>query len=179
VKILLTNCKKILFILALLSLSFIYGCGYSVYTKADLPISEIYLRNVENNTLEPGLQDKMRRILYQTLVQNGFEINSSANRVIDVKITNYRLVTISEIGLNTLEYQLLLDVQATLYDNEGNKIKEIKASSPFNTYFRTIRDLQSLIADKNLAIESLFRDICESLVRDLIFLKSESKSLEK
>ncbi len=53
--------KKLILLLLFFSL-FTLSCGYSIHTKADLPFQEIYLRNVENLTLEPGLQDKMRKI---------------------------------------------------------------------------------------------------------------------
>ncbi|MDW7972774.1 MAG: LPS assembly lipoprotein LptE [Thermodesulfovibrio sp.] len=168
--------KKFLTVLLILSFLTI-SCGYKLHTKADLPFQELYLRNVENLTLEPGLQDKMRKIAYQTLIDNGFKINSSANRVLDIQIKNYRLVTLSEIGLNTVEYQILMDVRAVIHDEKGTK-KEFTPSSPFTTFFRTTRDLQSIIADKDLATESLIRDICDDMVRKLIFETEEVKKEE-
>ncbi|ACI21213.1 MULTISPECIES: LPS assembly lipoprotein LptE [Thermodesulfovibrio] len=169
--------KKI-FITALLFLNLLtLSCGYTIHTKADLPFQEIYLRKVDNLTLEPGLQDKMRKIAYQALVDNGFTITSSADRVLDIQIKNYRLVTLSEIGLNTVEYQIIIDVKAILY--EGKEIKkEFAPASPFTTFFRTTRDLQSIIADRDLAIESLIRDICDDMVRKLIFETEENKKEE-
>ncbi|MDI1472637.1 MAG: LPS assembly lipoprotein LptE [Thermodesulfovibrio sp.] len=163
--------KKLILLLLFFSL-FTLSCGYSIHTKTDLPFQEIYLRNVENLTLEPGLQDKMRKIVYQTLANNGFTLTSSANRVIDIQIKNYRLVTLSEIGLNTVEYQIIMDVRVNFYEGQ-QKIKEFSPSSPFITFFRTTRDLQSVIANKELAIESLLRDICEDMIRKLIFEKEE------
>ncbi len=147
----------------------IQSCGYKLYTKADLPFHELYLRNVENQTVEPGLQDKMRKIAYQTLIDNGFNLTSSASRVLDIQIKNYRLVSLSEIGLNTVEYQIVMEVRAILYDEKGKKIKEFTPSSPFINFFRTTRDLPSVIADRDIAINSLIRDICDDMVRKLIF----------
>ncbi|WP_353684839.1 LPS assembly lipoprotein LptE [Thermodesulfovibrio sp. 3907-1M] len=169
--------RKILtiFIYLLIFSLFLQSCGYSIYTKADLPFQEIYFRNVENSTLEPGLQDKMRKIAYQTLINNGFTLTSSASRVLDIHIKNYRLVTLSEIGLNTVEYQIVMEVKAVLYDEKGNKIKEFTPSSPFTTFFRTTRDLPSVLADRDLAIDSLMRDICDDMVRKLIFDKEEKQ----
>ncbi|HOA82416.1 MAG TPA: LPS assembly lipoprotein LptE [Thermodesulfovibrio thiophilus] len=161
--------EKILILILLISGFIINSCGYKIYTKADLPFQEVYLRNVENLTLEPGLQDKMRSIAYQKLIDNGFTITSSANRVIDIQITNYQLLTMSEIGYNTVEYQVVINVKTTVYDAKGNKLKEFNPGSPFITFFRTTRDLQSIIADKSLAIESLIQDICDDMMRRLIF----------
>lgn len=168
--------KKLLLLLLSFTLLTV-SCGYSIHTKADLPFQEIYLRNVENLTLEPGLQDKMRKIAYQTLADNGFTLNSSANKVIDIQIKNYRMVTLSEIGLNTVEYQIVMDVKVNFYEGQ-QKIKEFSPSSPFITFFRTTRDLQSVIANKELAIESLLRDICEDMIRKLIFEPEERKEHE-
>ncbi len=156
---------------------FTTSCGYSIHTKADLPFQEIYLRSVENLTLEPGLQDKMRKIAYQTLSENGFIITSSAERVLDIQIKNYRLSTLSEIGLYTVEYQVTMDVRAILYEGKLKK-KEFTPSSPFTTFFRTTRDLQSIIADRDIAIESLIRDISDDMVRKLIFDTEETKKEE-
>lgn len=168
---------KKFFVLLLFTL-FTFSCGYSLHTKADLPFQEIYLRKVDNLTLEPGLQDKMRKIAYQALVENGFTITSSADRILDIQIKNYRLSTLSEIGLTTVEYQVWMDINVTLYDASGKKIKEFAPASPFTTFFRTTRDLQSIIADRDLAIESLMRDICDDMIRKLIFETEEPKKEE-
>lgn len=159
---------KRIFIVCLIFFLF-YGCGYKIYSKSDLPFNEIYLREVQNKTLEPGLQDKMRKIAYQTLIDNGFVLTSNASRILDIKIKRYQLVTLSEIGLTTVEYQVVIDVQATVFDEKGNKIKEFEPASPFVTFFRTTRDLQSIIANRDFAIESLMRDICDDMIRKLIF----------
>lgn len=165
--------KNFLILILLSAGVFLYSCGYKVYTKANLPFQEIYLRNVENHTVEPGIQDKMRKILYQTLMDNGFILTSSANRALDIQIKNYRLVGLSEVGLNILEYQVLLDVKAVLYDEKGQKIKEFNPVSAFTTFFRTTRDLQSIIANREVAIDSLMRDICDDIVRKIIFEKDK------
>lgn len=161
----------LLLILTLLTLS----CGYKIHTKADLPFQEIYLRNIENLTLEPGLQDKMRKIAYQSLTENGFIITSKAEKILDLQIKNYKLITLSEIGLTTVEYEIQMEVKAILYDKNGNKIREFSPSSPFKTFFRTSRELQRVIADRDLAIESLIRDICDDMIRKLIFHVTDSK----
>ncbi len=164
--------KKLILLMLFFSL-FTQGCGYSIHTKADLPFKEVYLRNVENLTLEPGLQDKMRKIAYQTLADNGFTLTSSAEKVLDIQIKNYRVSSLSEIGLTTVEYQILIDIKVTLYDGKTNKTIEFNPASPFTTYFRTQKDLQSIIADRDIAIESLMRDICDDMVRRLIFETNE------
>lgn len=160
--------RGLLFITIFLLL-FLISCDYRIQKKAELPFQEIYLRNVENLTLEPGLQDRFRNIAYRALVENGFNVTSSAERIMDVQLTNYRLSTLSEIGLNTVEYQVSMNVKVLISDSSGKKIREFSPSSPFTTYFRTSRELQRLIADRNLAIESLMRDICDDMVRRIIF----------
>lgn len=163
-------------ILTLLFLGFIISsCGYRIHTKADLPFQEIYLRNIENLTLEPGLQDKMRKIAHQSLSENGFTVTSTADRILDLQIKNYRLITLSEIGLTAVEYEIQIDVKAILYNKQGEKLREFNPSSSFRTVFRTSRELQRVIADKNLAIESLIRDICDDMIRKLIFDVTDSK----
>lgn len=163
-------------IITLLLLGFlILGCGYRIHSKADLPFQEIYLRKVENLTLEPGLQDKLRKIAYQSLSENGFTLTSTSEKILDLQIKNYRLITLSEIGLTTVEYEVQIDVKAILYTKHGEKLSEFNPSSPFRTVFRTSRELQRVIADRDLAIESLIRDICDDLIRKLIFDVTDSK----
>lgn len=162
--------RGLLFITIFLLL-FLISCDYRIQKKAELPFQEIYLRNVENLTVEPGLQDKLRNIAYRALVANGFNVTSSADRIMDLQITNYRLSTLSEVGLNTVEYQVSMNVKVFIFDRSGHKIREFSPSSPFTTYFRTSRELQRIIADRNLAIESLMRDICDDMIRKLIFLE--------
>lgn len=168
--------RLFIFILIILSLLTL-GCGYNIQTAAKLPFKEIYLRNIENQTLEPGLQDKMRKIAYKTLTSNGFNLSANADRVLDIQIRNFRYSTLSEVGLNTVEYQILMDIKATLHDKDNRKIKEFAPSSPFSTYFRTTKDLKSVIANKELAVESLLRDICEDLVRKLIFENASNSGI--
>lgn len=165
--------RKFLFI-SLFLLLFPIGCDYTIQKKAELPFQEIYLRNVENLTLEPGLQDRFRNIAYKVLVENGFTVTPSAERIMDVQLTNYRLSTLSEIGLNTVEYQVSMNIKVLILDNSGRKIREFTPASPFTTYFRTSRELQRIIANRNLAIESLMRDICDDMIRKLIFSEKGS-----
>ena len=163
------------FILILILLFSFSGCSYTLQSKAHLPFQDVYLRNIHNNTLEPGLQDRMRRIAYEALMENGFNLTSDADKVIDIEIQNYRLITLSEIGLTTVEYEIKIDTKVILYSKDGKKIKEFYPSSPFSTVFRTTKEIQRVIASRDLALESLLWDICENLVRTLITDASDSK----
>lgn len=154
--------------LALLIL-FLSGCGYRIYTKSDLPFKDIYLRKVENLTVEPGLEDRVRKIAYQRLIENGFKITTQAERILDVEIKNYRLITLSEISLNTFEYQISIELKANLYDERGKLIREFSPQSPFSVTFRTPRDLKRLLIEKNNAIDNLINNLCEEMVRKIIF----------
>ncbi len=156
------------FIVILILLFFLSGCTYTLQRNADLPFHDIHLRNIYNNTLEPGLQDRMRRIAYETFMENGFNLTAHADKVIDIEIQNYRLITLSEFGLTTVEYEIKLDTKVILYSKDGSKIKEFYPSSSFSTVFRTTKEIQRVIASRDIAIESLLRDICENLVRTLI-----------
>ena len=166
--------KTIVFLLLTFSF-FTFSCGFNIQKKADLPFKEIHLRNIENLTLEPGLQDKMRKTAYQTLTENGFKVAKTSAPILDIQIKRYRLITLSEIGLITVEYEIKMDVKAILYDEKGNKLKEILPTSSLRTVFRTSRELQKVIAHKELAIESLLKDIAQDITRQLIFHVSPSK----
>lgn len=166
-------------LLALLFPLLILSCGYSIHKRADLPFQEIYLRKVENLTLEPGIQDKVMNIAYKILSENGFNLKSTAERILDLQIKNYRLITLSEIGLITVEYEIQMEVKAILYDKDGNKLKEFSPSTAFRTVFKTSRQLQRVIADRDLAIESLIRDICEDMTRRLIFSDATDSKISK
>lgn len=145
------------------------GCGYKIYTKSNLPFKDINLRKVENLTVEPGLEDRVRKIAYQRLIENGFNITTQADRILDMEIKNYRLITLSEISLNTFEYQISLELRANLYDERGKLIKEFSPHSPFTVTFRTPRDLQRLLIEKNTAIDNLINNLCEEIARKIIF----------
>lgn len=118
-------------------------------------------------------------IAYKSLSENGFNLTSTAERILDLQIKNYRLITLSEIGLITVEYEIQMEVKAILYDKDGNKLKEFYPSTTFRTVFRTSRQLQRVIADRDLAIESLIRDICDDMTRRLIFSDATDSKISK
>jgi len=162
--------KAFIFCSAFFVLSFISSCGYMLQTKADLPFESISVGKIENKTHEPKIQDKMNKILTETLMQYGFRVSPAARYRIDVDITRFDLNVLSEIGLTAAEYQVLITGEFKLTDIEkGTSTPLMSLNSPFVTYFNTLGRLVNVIAQKEMATESALKDLSQELARRIIY----------
>lgn len=164
------NCRIIRSLFLTLLLILPLSCsGYRFVDSTDLPFREIAIRKVENLTVEPGLEDSVRVILHRTLTENGFQVSLKAERILDIEIRNYRMITLSEISLRTYEYRVYLEIKASLYDREGNLLGEFMPQLPYAVTFRTPIEPERLIIQKRTATEHLIRELCQEIVRKIIF----------
>lgn len=166
--------KTILYIL-LISFS-LTGCGYSIQKKADLPFDSIHIGKINNQTFEPRLQDKLNRILTDTFMQYGFQINPNSRYRIEGDITRFDLKTLSEKDLITTEYQIFLFCNFQVIDKDTNNTIRIDSiSTPFVSYFSSKGKLEIALVQKELAVEHSLRDLSKELIRYIIYKKAEFK----
>lgn len=170
--------KKMLFTLAyiLIITIIISGCGYSALKKSDMPFNEIYIAKINNNTFEPKLQDKLYRMLAETLSEYGIEISSASRYRLESDITKFEIKTISEKDLITTEYLILLFCDFRLIDTQTGSMKKIEGiTDPFTKYFIAKGKIENVVAQKEIATESSMRDISKELVRHIIHKTVERK----
>jgi len=152
------------------------GCGYSLQGRSDLPFESVSLGAIENSTTEPKLQDRMSRLLAETLMEYGVDISRSAMYRIEGAISTFTLTPISEKSLSAIEYQITVVGKFYLVDVQTQRREPLmNVASPFITYFRSSGALVSVIAQKEAATESALKDLSQELVRRIIYKKPAEK----
>ena len=148
------------------------GCGYTLQQRANLPFDSVALGTIENKTVEPKLQDRMSRLLAESLMEYGIDVRPAAAETIEGAIKSFDLTPVSEKSLTAIEYQISIVADFRIVDNRTRKSKVLAAvSSPFITYFRSSGTLTSVLALKEAATESAVRDLSRELVRRIIYKK--------
>jgi hypothetical protein len=155
------------------------GCGYTLLTKAELPIDTVAIGKIENKTLEPKLQDKLSRVLAETFSEYGFIASSSARYKVEVDIYEFKLEALYERELVATEYQVIIKAHFKLIDTQSNKIIPLEGvDSPFVTSFGSTGKLENVMAQKELSISNALKNLSEELVRRIIY-KFPKISLEE
>ena len=176
-------------IVSLLLAALVTGCGYTLQGRADLPFETLSLGTIQNTTVEPKLQDRMSRLLAQTLMEYGFDVRPAARYKIEGSITRFILTPVSEKSLTAIEYAITIVADFSVIDILTQKKESLAyVSSPFITYFRSSGALVSVLAQKEAATESALRDLSQELVRRMLYKwpaktapsgSTERKSTEK
>jgi hypothetical protein len=145
------------------------GCGYSVYTRASLPFTEVRIGKLENATLEPKLQDKLHQALVEEFAKYGVAVRPGAVPVLSGVIRNFSMVSLSEKDDITVEYRFLINADFTFQDDAG-KIREIKDRGlPFIVSFTGAGALQDLLAARETAEQKAMSDLAKSVIGTLIY----------
>ena len=161
---------RIMLVISLLTAALISGCGYELQGRSDLPFDNISLGTINNSTVEPKLQDRMSRLLAETLMEFGVDVRPSAANRIEGTISHFDLVPVSEKSLTAIEYQITVVGDFRLVDVKTQKSQALLSiSSPFITYFRSSGTLVSVLALKEAATEIALKDLSRELVRRMIY----------
>ncbi len=157
-------------IVSLVIALFAAGCGYTLQGSASLPYDSVTLGQIKNTTVEPKLQDRMSRLLAETLMEYGFDVRPAAKYRIEGTIGGFTLAPVSEKSLTAIQYQVTIVGDFKLIDTYTQKVQVLAAvSSPFTTYFRSSGTLTSVLAEKEAATESALKDLSQELVRRMIY----------
>jgi len=155
-------------ILALLT----FSCGYTLQNRSDLPFDSVSLGAIQNMTVEPKLQDRMSRLLAQSLMEFGVDVRQVAAHRIEGAIVKFDLIPVSEKSLTAIEYQITVVGDFKVVDVKTQQAQPLLAvASPFITYFRSSGSLVSVLAQKEAASESALRDLSRELVRRMVYTK--------
>jgi hypothetical protein len=150
----------------LLLTAFLYGCGYTIQTRAILPFETISVGTIENKTSEPKLQDRLHQALADTFSQYGFGVSSFARYRLQGEIYRFELVPTTEVNLTATQYQMVIRASFKLVDTESGKSFPLAADSPFITYFNAnpTDTLEEIMAQKELAEVSALANLAQTLV---------------
>ena len=145
------------------------GCGYSVHSQRELPFTEIEVGTIENNTLEPKLQDKLNAALTEEFAQNGIMTLPGAAMKLSGVINVFEMDILSEKEDITVEYRVVIRADFTVVDKDGNHRVFRNIESPFIVSLSAPEDLGRLLATKELAEQRALRDVAMRIVGQLIY----------
>ncbi len=146
----------------------VFGCGYSLQGKADLPFRSVGIGKIINTTFEPQLADKMQTALVNELLKNGFEIDNSSGYRINGTITAFELKTLSEKAGVASEYEVILRGNFMLTDPSG-KARGLRSRGVFIVSFLSAESLQSVIALKEQATERALKDFSAEIIASILY----------
>ncbi len=145
------------------------GCGYRLYRHADLPFHEVRIGNIENMTLEPGLQDVLHRVLAEEFSRQGIVISSGAQHVLTAKIHHFSMSILSEKKDIAIEYRVIIRADFSFTDSAGTTRQLRDAESPFFIILTASEDLATLFAQKTILEERALRDVAQQVIGALIY----------
>lgn len=159
--------KCALILILVLGLSFL-GCGYTIQGKANLPFQTIAINKIVNKTFEPKLEDRMQIALVNELMVEGFVIDSSSGYKINGAITQFELRTLSEKSGVATEYEVTIKGDFKLIDPSG-KTKELRNHGVFIVSLSSSEQLQTVIAQKELATVRALQDLSSEIVASIMY----------
>jgi outer membrane lipopolysaccharide assembly protein LptE/RlpB len=186
---------RITLIVALLFAVTVSGCGYTLQGRADLPFTEVSIGEIENKTPEPKVQDRMHRLLAETMMEYGVDVRNSSRYRIEGEILKFDVHPVAERDLQAIEYRIEVTGNFKIVDTETlradvksgaaaapvRKLKpgEKKAlykeedlgsvSNPYLTYFRSSGLLVDVLAAKETATDKALKDLSQELVLRIIY----------
>ncbi|MBF0487662.1 MAG: hypothetical protein HQK98_05820 [Nitrospirae bacterium] len=167
---------KIKYILLVVVLLCISGCGYTLVTKAAMPYTSVRIGKILNTTSTPKLQDMLYEALATEFLKRGVTISDSADYVLEGKIYFYQLTAVAERNKYAAEYEIAINGSFTLKDKNGVIIKEIKdMASPFIESFESQDAVNSIIASKERQNEAAMGDVAAYLVYEMTLSLREPK----
>ncbi len=164
--------SRILMTCALVLLcSITIGCGY----KLTSPAGDLYQSAVEspgclitniainNKTMVPGLEDRLRYILSEELLRRGCTINNKEGVAIYGSITDFNMSIVAERSSQIALYEINIKTDFRLIMPDGKELSKT-FSSPFITDFKSGSRIEDIIMARDREIDKVMRDISLEII---------------
>lgn len=150
-------------------LSAVFSCGYALHSKASLPFRSIRIDAIENRTVEPKLQDKLRRALVDEFLRQGIDVDQWAASHLRGRIDQFALRVLSEVSDIATEYEVVIKGSFVVTDPSGQSREVRDIASPFIVSFSGSGDLTPMLARKEIAVEKAVQDMARQIVAALVY----------
>lgn len=155
--------------ITVLSLLFlICGCGYRIQGRQSLPLQEVLIAPVVNQTHEPKLQDRLHRALTEEFLKQGVGVSRFASRTLSCTVRRFALDGLAEAGGIITEYRVSIDAECRLSDGAG-ATSAINVTTPFIVSFRSQDPFGAVLAGREAATDRAAADLAVEIVGGLIF----------
>jgi hypothetical protein len=144
------------------------SCGYRVIGSSLLPFNSINIKNVRNNTYEPGLEERLHRALSTEFLNQGIEVRVQGGDVdLEATVTNFQLGAIAAVDEVVKEQEITMQVDVRVTDN-GSVTKFTSMQSPIKITFQSTGTVSDSVAHKEMAIDKACREIATEIVSRVI-----------
>jgi hypothetical protein len=166
----IVNCPASLFLkgMVLVLALLIFSCGYRVVGSTLLPFDSINIKQVQNNTYEPRLEESLHMALSREFINQGIKIvTADADVDLEAVITSFKLGAIGAVDETVKEQELTMKVDIRAFDK--GKITEFKGmQSPIKITFQTTGTVSDSVAHKEAAIDKASSEIAKEIVGRIV-----------
>jgi hypothetical protein len=144
------------------------SCGYRVIGSSLLPFNSITIKNVRNNTYEPGLEERLHRALSTEFLNQGIEIRVRGGDVdMEAVVTNFQLGAIAAVDELVKEQEITMQVDVRVTVN-GSVTEFASMQSPIKITFQSTGTVSDSVAHKEMAIDKASLEIATEIVSRII-----------
>ena len=159
IKLLLTACCL------LLTLS---SCGYHIIGSRLLPFNSITIKQVQNKTYEPRLEEKLHNALSKEFINQGIEVKRAGGDVeMEATVNIFELGAIGAVDNIIKEQSMIMRVNIKLVD-QGQVTEFKNMESPIEITFQTTGTVAASVALKEQAAEKACNEIAKEIVGRII-----------
>lgn len=160
--------RPAVFFLTLILVSALSSCGYRVIGSRPLPFDSITIKQVRNNTYEPGLEERLHIALAAEFINQGIEIRSEGGDVeLEATVTHFALGAIAAIDEIVKEQDITMNVSIRMVESE-KIISFASMSSPIKITFQSTGEVSDSVAQKEVATNKASREIAKEIVSQII-----------
>ncbi|RJQ51344.1 MAG: hypothetical protein C4526_10185 [Nitrospiraceae bacterium] len=140
------------------------SCGYHMIGSIPLSFHSITIKQVQNKTYEPRLEEKMHNALSEEFINQGIEVRAAGGDVeLEATVTTFQLGAIGAVDDRIKEQSVILQVDIKLTDRE--KVTEFRSmASPIKITFQSTGTVSESAALKERAVEKACSEIAKELV---------------
>jgi hypothetical protein len=144
------------------------SCGYSIIGSSVLPFNSITIKNVRNNTYEPGLEERLHRALATEFLNQGIQVRVRGGTVVmEAAVTNFQLGAIAAVDEIVKEQEITMHVDVRVTDN-GAVTQFTSMQSPIKITFQSTGTVSESVAQKEVATDKACREIATEIVSRII-----------
>jgi hypothetical protein len=147
----------------------LFGCGYAIQTRSNLPFETLSIGKIENKTVEPKLEDMFNRLLSEIFYEYGFNLNPNSQYLLEGEIISFNLEPLVEKNLSAAQYRVIIKANFSIRNKITNEVFPIKVEGPFITFFKSAEGLNIVLAQKELATEKAIKDISQEIARIIVY----------
>lgn len=144
------------------------SCGYRIIGSTSLPFNSITIKQVQNKTYEPGLEEKLHNALSREFINQGLEVKrTGGDAELEATVINFSLGAIGAVNENIKEQSLLMTVDIKLVYHEKT-VEFKKMESPLKITFESTGTVAESVANKERAVEKACSEIAKEIVSRII-----------